>query len=329
MFELTVQDLVKGLRSHAHNEQAFVSDALRDIKTELVSSDVVIKTQALEKLVYLQMLGIDISWASFFIVEVMNLPWFGHKRIGYLAAQQSFTKHTEVSLLTVHFFKTVLTKVPSPALFGISSASSGWMYEKGSALACLARISNPTLAESLLYDVVSCFSSSQPFVVKKAILCTYRLLEDFPIALRDVYERLKERINHEDMSVSVAAVQVFCELARKNPKNYPPLVPLLYHILTTSTNNWILIKVVKTFGLLIPAEPRIPEKLLPSLLNLVRTTNAKSLMFECIQTIICGLPFIASKDISQPAVELCVDKLRELLNDPDPNRILFFLWKLT
>ena len=36
-----------------------------------------------------------------------------------------------------------------------------------------------------------------------------------------------------------------CELAAKNPKNYLSLAPQFYTILTTSTNNWVLIKVVK------------------------------------------------------------------------------------
>ena len=34
------------------------------------------------------MIGYDVSWASFAIVEVMSQPKFAHKRIGYLAANQ-------------------------------------------------------------------------------------------------------------------------------------------------------------------------------------------------------------------------------------------------
>lgn len=42
-----------------------------------------------------------------------------------------------------------------------------------------------------------------------------------------------------------AAVNVVCELARKNAKNYLPLAPTLFKLLTTSTNNWMLIKIIK------------------------------------------------------------------------------------
>ena len=76
------------------------------------------KAQALQKLIYLQMIGYDISWASFNIVEVMSAPWFGHKRIGYLAASLCFTKDTDVILLTTHLFRKGFTQ---PTSTGLSS----------------------------------------------------------------------------------------------------------------------------------------------------------------------------------------------------------------
>lgn len=47
----------------------------------------------------LQMLGYDISWAGFNIIEVMSSTKFTHKRIGYLAASQSFHADTEVKFI--------------------------------------------------------------------------------------------------------------------------------------------------------------------------------------------------------------------------------------
>lgn len=42
-----------------------------------------------------------------------------------------------------------------------------------------------------------------------------------------------------------AAVNVICELARRNPKNYLSLAPLFFKLMTSSTNNWVLIKIIK------------------------------------------------------------------------------------
>lgn len=51
------------------------------------------------------MLGYDISWAGFNIIEVMSSPKFTYKRIGYLSASQSFHTETEV-IFQLNFFLT-------------------------------------------------------------------------------------------------------------------------------------------------------------------------------------------------------------------------------
>lgn len=61
--------------------------------------------QAVRKLTFLQMMGYDMSWASFSVVEVMSSSRFAHKRIGYLAACQTFTDTTDVILLTTNLLK--------------------------------------------------------------------------------------------------------------------------------------------------------------------------------------------------------------------------------
>lgn len=53
------------------------------------------------------MLGYDMSWASFHIVEVMSSPKFLYKRSGYLAATQSFQQDTDVLMLTTNLIKKV------------------------------------------------------------------------------------------------------------------------------------------------------------------------------------------------------------------------------
>jgi hypothetical protein len=57
----------------------------------------------------LQMLGYDISWAGFNIIEVMSSSKFTYKRIGYLSSSQSFHSDTEVSLLLVSVYTYVVT----------------------------------------------------------------------------------------------------------------------------------------------------------------------------------------------------------------------------
>lgn len=51
--------------------------------------------------------------------------------------------------------------------------------------------------------------------------------------------------------VQSAAVNVICELARKNPKNYLSLAPVFFKLMTNSTNNWMLIKIIKLVNITI------------------------------------------------------------------------------
>jgi len=51
------------------------------------------------------MLGYDISWAAFNIIEVMSSNKFTYKRIGYLAASQTFHEGTDVLMLTTNMIR--------------------------------------------------------------------------------------------------------------------------------------------------------------------------------------------------------------------------------
>jgi AP-3 complex subunit delta-1 len=65
------------------------------------------KTMALIKLIYLEMLGYDMSWASFHVIEVMSSAKYFQKRVGYLGAAQSFSPGTEVLMLATNLLKKV------------------------------------------------------------------------------------------------------------------------------------------------------------------------------------------------------------------------------
>lgn len=88
-------------------------------------------------------------------------------------------------------------------------------------------------------------SSTKPYLRMKAVLMMYKVFLRYPEALRPAFPKLKEKLEDPDPSVQSAAVNVICELARKNPKNYLSLAPIFFKLMTTSTNNWMLIKIIK------------------------------------------------------------------------------------
>jgi len=299
LFRKSMHDLVKGLRSNQGHEEEFIQKCMVEIRAELDGKGPEAKAAAVQKLTYLQMFGYDMSFASFRVVEVMNQPKFTSKRLGYLAASQSFNEDTEVALLTAALFTKEFVSLDT--------------YQAGLAINCLANIMTKDLARGLAQNVVGLLTTSRPYVRKRAVLCLYPLFKHFPQALRPAFPRLKEKLDDPEMGVQSAAANVICELARKNPKNYLSLAPVFFRILTQSNNTWMLIKVIKLFGALCPLERRLGKKLVEPLSNMINTTSAVSLLYECINTCIVGLPTHTG------LIRLCITKLRALVESHDPN----------
>merc|ERR1719466_236130 len=306
MFEKSLQDLVRGIRNHKEDEAQFVSSCIDEIKQELKQENVAVKANAVRKLIYLQMLGYDISWAAFNVIEVMSSAKFTHKRIGYLAASQSFHQDTDVLMLATNMIRKDLSSVS--------------LYEAGLTLSSLSCFLSPDLARDLSQDILTLLTSSKPYLRKKGVLLLYKVFLRYPEALRPAFPRLKEKLEDPDPGVQSAAVNVICELARKNPKNYLSLAPTFFKLMTSSTNNWVLIKVIKLFGALTPLEPRLGKKLIEPLTNLIHNTSAMSLLYECINTVIQGMQDHSASIQGFPAImKLCVQKLRILIEDSDQN----------
>jgi AP-3 complex subunit delta-1 len=130
MWERTLQDLVRGLRANKKEESRFISRAIDEIREEIKKKDMDLKAAAVLKLVYvcepsctstpgsfisdeqLEMLGYDMRWAAFYVVEVMSSPKSHIKSVGYLAATQSFHQDTDVLTLTTNLLRKVCTVRP-------------------------------------------------------------------------------------------------------------------------------------------------------------------------------------------------------------------------
>ncbi|XP_062117045.1 AP-3 complex subunit delta [Humulus lupulus] len=300
LFQRTLEDLIKGLRLQLIGESAFISKAMDEIRREIKSTDPHTKANALQKLSYLSSLYFyDMSFAAFHVVELMSSTRFVHKRIAYHAASHSFRESTPVLVLITNQLRKDLTSTNE--------------YEVSLALDCLARIGTVDLARDLTPEIFTLLSSSKVFVRKKAIGVVLRVFEKYPDAARVCFKRLVENLESSDPQIVSAVVGVFCELASKDPRSYLPLAPEFYKILVDSKNNWVLIKVLKIFAELAPLEPRLAKRVVDPICDHMRRTGAKSLMFECIRTVVTSFTDYES------AVKLAVEKIRELLVEDDPN----------
>ncbi|KAG2022853.1 Ap3d1 protein [Coprinopsis cinerea AmutBmut pab1-1] len=302
MWERTLQDLIRGLRANKKDEARFIAKAVEEIRQEIKSEDMELKAGAVLKLTYLDMLGYDMSWASFHVVEVMSSPKAHLKSVGYLGAVQSFNEDTDVLMLTTNLLKKDLSSNPTDVAITLNGFS---------------HIVTPDLARDLAPEIIAMLTHSRPHIRKRAIIAVYKLMVKYPEVTPQARPRLEERLEDTDPSVVAACVNVLCELARQNPQDYLSLAPQLFHLLTTSSNNWMLIKIVKLFGSLCPHEPRLVKKLLNPITELITTTPAISLLYECVHTCIIGGMLQGSNGAS--LAKTCVAKLAAFIEDTDQN----------
>ncbi|KKY17400.1 putative ap-3 complex subunit delta [Phaeomoniella chlamydospora] len=310
MFEKSLYDLIRGLRSHKGNESAYLQGALKECRSEIRSPDMDLKATALLKLIYLEMFGHDMTWAAFNVLEVMSSAKILQKRVGYLAAVQIFRPDTDILMLATNLLKKDLTSPSIPVM--------------SMPLSALPHIVTSSLALSLLTDLLPRLSHSHPAVRKKTVVTLYRLALVYPETLRVAWPKIKDKLMDEDehSSVTAAVINVVCELGWRRPHDFLPLAPRLFDLLVEGGNNWMAIKIIKLFATLTPLEPRLVKKLLRPLMGIIQTTSAMSLLYECINGIIQGGILDATDGIreGEEVANLCISKLRGMIVvEGDPN----------
>ena len=310
MFEKSLVDLIRALRAHKGHEGEYIQSAISECRREIRTNDLDVKATALLKLVYLEMFGHDMSWAAFNVLEVMSSAKLPQKRVGYLAAVQSFGPETEVLMLAENLLKKDLGSPQIPVL--------------GIVLTTIPHVVTAELALSILTELLPRLTHSQPGVRKKTVVALYRLALVYPETLRVSWPKIKERLmdGEERSEVTSACVNVVCELGWRNPRDFLNLAPRLFDLLTSDKNNWMSIKIIKLFAVLTPLEPRLIKKLARPLAKILRETGAMSLLYECISGIIQG-GILDGGDMGvdiEEVADLCISKLRGMIVlEGDPN----------
>lgn len=308
-FEKSLSDLIKGIRSHSKDSPesllTFLDNAIQECKTELATTDLEVKATAVLKLAYLEMYGFDMSWCNFQILEVMSSSKFQQKRIGYLAATQSFKNEQDLLILATNQFKKDL--------------NSHNHIEIGLALSGIATIVTANLAKDIADDVVMKLSHLKPYIRKKAVLALFKIFLQYPESLRTSLPRVIEKLDDTDVLVVSATITVVCEISKKNPNIFLGYLPKIFSILEDTVNNWLIIRILKLFQSLLKIEPRMKKKILPSILNLMAKTDATSLIYECINCIINGGMLSVESTKDKEIAKLCIDQIMKFFETRDSN----------
>lgn len=117
-------------------------------------------------------------------------------------------------------------------------------------------------------------------------------------------------LNPSDITgVQSAAVNVICELARRNPKNYLSLAPLFFKLMTSSTNNWVLIKIIKLVSV-----PNFPSRVWKDHGGVLRAFSAgRRWGLELVSMVVWNskraYPALAACDLGLSSLVWCSDSL--------------------
>lgn len=308
-FEKSLNDLIKGIRSHFKESpeslRDFLDNAIEECKNELTTTDLEVKATAVLKLAYLEMYGFDMSWCNFQILEIMSSSRFQQKRIGYLAAMQSFKNEKDLLILATNQFKKDL--------------SSHNHIEIGLALSGIATIVTPNLAQDIVDDVLVKLTHSKPYIRKKAVLALFKIFLQYPESLRSSLPRVIEKLDDEDNAVVSATITVICEISKKNPNIFIAYLPKFFSILGETQNNWLIIRILKLFQSLLKVEPRMKKRILPSIITLMSKTDATSLVYESISCIVNGGMLSPDSSKDKEIAKECITHLVSFFVKGDAN----------
>lgn len=307
-FEKSLKDLIKGIRANSESPEQlhqFLIQALAECREEANSPDLNLKTNSVLKLTYLEMYGFDMSWANFHVLEVMSSSKLQHKRVGYLAASQSFHKDPDILMLATNLLKKDL-----------KYDGNNDTLKMGIALSGLSNMITPSLASDICDDLFAMLGSSHAYIRKKSVTALFKLFLQYPEALRDNFDSFVAKLEDDDLSVVSATVSVVCELSKKKPEPFIPLSPLFYEMLINIDNNWIIIRLLKLFTNLSQVEPKLRTKILPKVLELMSMTSAISVIYESINCIVKG--HMLDSDDYDTALS-CLQELTKFCNSNDPN----------
>jgi AP-3 complex subunit delta-1 len=300
MFENTQTDLIRGLRTHKYSLD-YIEKSLLQIQVEITKPK--LRANAIQKLLVFHLLGRNIQWAAFHIIQAMSIT--EEKKLGYMAAAIAFNQNSPILIMATNVIKKDL--------------SSNNVKDVLMAMHTLAQICSSDLARDLYGDVVTMLNHSNTNVRKRAILVLYRMFVNYPACIPICFPRLQTKLDDDDPAVVSCCVTVICELGRSNPKQYLNLAPQLFSLFVSSANNWMLIKMVKLFATLTPHEPRLIRKLLPPLKKIIIANSSVSVVFECVKAIIVGDMLAGNDKETQEVSKICIKKLELFLESKDQN----------
>jgi len=183
-------------RACIHKECAAIRTAFKEESNELRHRNVA-------KLLFIHMLGYPTHWGQMECLKLIAGNKFLEKRIGYLGLMILLDERQEVLMLVENSLKNDL--------------QAQNQYIAGLACCSIGNIASPEICRDLSPEVEKLMVGSNPFVAKKAALCSIRILRKCP-ELVDVYvERVGTLLGSRNHAVLLTSLKLMREMCLIEP----------------------------------------------------------------------------------------------------------------
>jgi len=183
-------------RGCIHKECAAIRTAFKDENNELRHRNVA-------KLLFIHMLGYPTHWGQMECLKLIAGSKFLEKRIGYLGLMILLDERQEVLMLVENSLKNDL--------------QSSNQYIAGLACCAIGNISSAEICRDLSPEVEKLMVGSNPFVSKKAALCSIRILRKCPELVDTFVDRVGTLLGSRNHAVLLTSLKLMREMCCVEP----------------------------------------------------------------------------------------------------------------
>ncbi|KAI3645610.1 hypothetical protein MP228_008538 [Amoeboaphelidium protococcarum] len=251
---------------------------LKEIRSELQSSDIDEKHCAAQKLCYINMLGYQVDVPGVVDMVIMELMSQSknveYKRDGYMLASMMVSSDSSCQSLLINQVRKDL--------------ASPYSVEVCMALEYISQVANDGSVSHYRSVVVRLIVKAQrqqdTIVLSKAILSLHAIVKACGLDKQIVELMVNILKSDQDQRVINSVVTLLGDLVLNKALRSEVLVlaPALFKLLISVKNNWLLIKIIRILGQLASAEPRLYPRLRGPLLKILQFTSAPSVIDECV-----------------------------------------------
>ncbi|OHT10094.1 Adaptin N terminal region family protein [Tritrichomonas foetus] len=314
----SLHDFVTAVRSALtiEDEKFQIATELAQIRAFVRKMDPDDRPLIVSKLVFLDMIGENVSWGQMEAIALMTSERYSYKRIGYICTSVLLDQTTELTVL-----------VTQTLLHDLKSNNSDI---QSLALSFIANLGNAEVCRAVATEVQKLLDSKDFNLLKKAGMATVKIISTNP-DLVDSYKNsvqyLLNSLNHGAMIAGINMVTIMLEVNPKLAKSWSQFSIPFTKILKRLINNrplreysyngyndpYMQVKTLKALSLLKRSSSEELDGILQIIVSNTEAKNTgRSILYQSVETIVT-----ICKNISIRG--LAFNQIGRLLSFKDPN----------